>query len=181
MRQKTLMNTQEIPIKHEPSGSEKKTIGRRSVIGWFWKMAGAIAVIELGWITNSILRSSQHSKKDTGKNLVDAGMIAEFAPDTVTPVPQGQFHLVCLADGSFLALSKSCTHLGCSVPWDKKKKEFVCPCHGSTFDLHGVVLTAPALRPLDYYPVFIENGLVRVDVSKPMRRDAFGPTQTSRV
>lgn len=175
------MKTEEIPIDNESTGTGEKPIGRRSLIGWFWKLVGALAVIEIGWVTNSILRSSQESSKDTSKKLVDAGMVAEFGPGSVTPVPQGQFHLACLSDGSFLALSKSCTHLGCSVPWDEEQQKFVCPCHGSTFDLHGRVLTAPAIRPLDYFPVFIENGLVRVDISQPLRRDSFTPAQTSRV
>ena len=156
-------------------------MGRRSVIGWFWKIVGALAVVELGWITSRVLRSSQLSKENTSQKLIDVGMVPEFILGTVTAVPEGQFHLACLSDGSFLALSKSCTHLGCSVPWDEEKNKFICPCHGSTFDLHGNVLTAPALRPLDYFPVFIENGLVRVDISKPLRRDSFSSTQTARV
>ena len=175
------MKTEHIPINNESTDDRKKAIGRRSVIGWFWKLVGALAVIELGWITKSIMRSSQQSEDATHQKIVDVGMMKEFSPGTVTAVPQGQFHLACLSDGSFLALSKSCTHLGCSVPWDEDKKQFICPCHGSTFDLHGSVLTAPALRPLDYFPVLIENGLVRVNVSRPLRREAFNPIQTSRV
>ena len=175
------MNTEESPIKNESKGSAEKTMGRRSVIGWFWKVVGLLAVVEMGWLTSRVLRSSGNTKKDTAKKLIDVGMVADFTPGTVTPVPQGQFHLACLSDGSFLALSKSCTHLGCSVPWDGEKNKFICPCHGSTFDLQGNVLTAPALRPLDYFPVFIENGLVRVDISKPLRRDSFSSTQTARV
>ncbi len=163
------------------SETEAQSVGRRSVLGWFWKVVGAVALIELAWITSSILRSSQDSRTGTKKKLVDVGMVEKFSPGTVTPVSQGHFYLTCLPDGSFLALSRSCTHLGCSVPWDAEKKKFVCPCHGSTFDLRGNVLTAPALRPLDYYPVLIENGLVRVDVSQALRRESFSSTQTSRV
>lgn len=175
------MKTEDIPINNDSTDDTERVVGRRSVIGWFWKLVGALAVIELGWITKSIMRSSHQSKDATHQKLVDVGMMEEFSPGTVTAVPQGQFHLACLSDGSFLALSKSCTHLGCSVPWDEDKKKFICPCHGSTFDLYGSVLTAPALRPLDYFPVLIENGLVRVDVSKPLKREAFNPIQTSRV
>jgi len=157
------------------------TFGRRSLIGWFWKLAGLVALLELGWIARSILRSKQGTGAGGGEELVDAGMVADFTAGTVTPIPQGQFHLACLADGSFLALSKSCTHLGCSVPWDEERGKFICPCHGSTFDIAGSVLTPPALRPLDYYPVRIENGLVRVDISQPIRRESFLPDQVSQV
>jgi Rieske Fe-S protein len=175
------MKTEDIPMDHKSTDKTEKSVGRRSVIGWFWKIIGALAILELGWITKSIMRSS-HQANDSGEQrLVDVGMMEEFTPGSVTAVPEGQFHLVCLSDGSFLALSKSCTHLGCSVPWNEDERKFICPCHGSTFDLHGNVLTAPALRPLDYFPVLIENGLVRVDVSKPLRRTSFDPIQASRV
>ena len=102
-------------------------------------------------------------------------------PETVTAIPSGQFYLACLADGSLLALSRICTHLGCSVPWDEEKNQFVCPCHGSTFNLTGDVLTAPAPRPLDTYPVRIENGIVKVDISVPQIRDHFEPGQATRL
>ncbi len=171
------MESEENAIKNE----SLDVSGRRAVIGWFWKMIGALAFLELGWITHSVLRSPKKTLEGDDPKLVDVGLIDEFAPGTVTPIPQGQFHLACLPDGSFLALSKTCTHLGCSVPWDAEKTKFVCPCHGSTFDLQGRVLTSPAIRPLDYFPVLIENGLVRVDISKPLQRDYFDPAQTSRV
>ncbi len=177
----TTMKTDKTLTHDEATKSAETGVGRRSFMGWFWKLIGVLAVVELGWITRSILRSSPTSTKPEGQKLVDAGMQETFIPGTVTPVPKGQFHLVRLADGSFLALSKSCTHLGCSVPWDSEKNTFICPCHGSTFDIQGTVLTPPAMRPLDYFPVMIENGLVRVDISKTLRRDSFQIEQTSRV
>jgi cytochrome b6-f complex iron-sulfur subunit len=175
------MKTDDISIKDEALKNTEHGVERRSVLGWFWKCVGAVAVLELGWISQSLLRSSHNQQKSGVQEIINAGMVNEFSPGTVTAVPQGQFYLARLADGSFLALSKSCTHLGCSVPWDEERGTFICPCHGSTFDLHGRVLTPPALRPLDYFPVLIENGLVRVDVTKPIRRGSFLPEQTSRV
>ncbi len=37
----------------------------------------------------------------------------------------------------------------------------------------GDVSSPPAPRALDYYAVRIENGIVKVDVSKPLRRRSF--------
>lgn len=140
-----------------------------------------MACIEFGWVTGSILTArKKRGAAERGAGILDAGMVNQFQPGDVKAVPAGQFYLVCLEDGSFIALSRTCTHLGCAVPWDGERGKFVCPCHGSTYDKRGVVLTPPATRPLDYYPVKIENGLIRIDTSRPLRRDRFENAQTAR-
>lgn len=55
------------------------------------------------------------------------------------------------------ALSTVCTHLGCTVYWQKDKKEFYCPCHQGVFDENGNVISGPPPRPLDSYRVEIEG------------------------
>jgi len=49
-------------------------------------------------------------------------------------------------ENGFSALSLTCTHLGCTV--EQIEDEFVCPCHGSHFDLDGELLHGPAAQPL---------------------------------
>ena len=48
----------------------------------------------------------------------------------------------------WLALSRRCPHLGCLVGFDNQKREFVCPCHQSRFDLSGRYLAGPAKKDL---------------------------------
>lgn len=156
--------------------------GRRRFLGWLWGAIGLVAVAEFCWIGISFLLSrKERSVRAAGARIVTAGAVDTFSPDTVTAIPSGQFFLARLPDGGFLALSPTCTHLGCSLHWDAEKNRFQCPCHGSSFSLTGEVLTAPAPRPLDMYPVRIENGLVRVDVAAPRRRDRFEPDQATRL
>ena len=64
-----------------------------------------------------------------------------------------------------------------SLPWDAEEECFQCPCHASSFDIAGDVLAPPAPRPLDLYAVRIENGIVKVDTSRRIRRSAFLPSQ----
>ena len=52
-----------------------------------------------------------------------------------------------------VAFSPQCTHLGCAYHWEEPTKEFLCPCHTSTFALDGRVLTGPAPRALDRFKV----------------------------
>ena len=55
----------------------------------------------------------------------------------------------------FIALSRVCTHLGCLVGYDKFNNKLVCPCHAGEFDLEGRVLSGPATKSLQRYPLKI--------------------------
>jgi cytochrome b6-f complex iron-sulfur subunit len=109
--------------------------------------------------------------------IFTVGAVDDFPPGSVTPFNEGRFFLVRLADGGFLALYRSCTHLGCAVPWDAEKGRFVCPCHGSEFEADGAVINPPAPRPLDLFRVTIEGGQVMVNTGDKVRRDHPGDSQ----
>lgn len=51
--------------------------------------------------------------------------------------------------GGFVALSAICTHKGCIVTWDEKRRVLACPCHAGLFDAFGNVLAGPPRRPLE--------------------------------
>ena len=158
------------------------TFDRRSFLNRLWVFCGILAAAEFSWLGLSFMNfRKKNNRPAETESIITAGPTANFSPNTVTAVPRGHFYLACLPDGGFLALSRVCTHLGCSVPWDDAEKKFVCPCHGSTFSLTGQVLTAPAPRPLDIFPVRIENGIVKVDISQPQKRTTFDPAQVTRL
>jgi Rieske Fe-S protein len=50
--------------------------------------------------------------------------------------------------GKVAVLAQNCSHLGCSVTYNKDASTFDCPCHGSRFHLDGTVLHGPAAYPL---------------------------------
>jgi glycine/D-amino acid oxidase-like deaminating enzyme/nitrite reductase/ring-hydroxylating ferredoxin subunit len=52
-------------------------------------------------------------------------------------------------DGSLVAVSTRCTHLGCQVNWNTAERSWDCPCHGSRFAPEGDVLQGPAVHGLD--------------------------------
>ncbi|MEZ4255916.1 MAG: Rieske (2Fe-2S) protein [Polyangiales bacterium] len=60
------------------------------------------------------------------------------------------------------ALSAECPHLGCRVGYDESKKNFVCPCHESAFDLEGKVLYGPSPRAMDTLEARVNDGVVEV-------------------
>ena len=48
-------------------------------------------------------------------------------------------------------LSNSCAHLGCPVRWMSDKQLYLCPCHGSLFDINGGWVGGPAPRGMYRY------------------------------
>ena len=145
-------------------------------------LLGSLAVIEAAWIGTAFLgpRRSRAPVRDPSKVKV-AGPVERFEPGSVTAFREGHFYLVRLEDGGFLALHRKCTHLGCTVPWIADEQKFVCPCHASAFDIKGDVVSSPAVRALDLFAVRVDNGVVTVDTSEPIRRAAFESRQVTRV
>jgi glycine/D-amino acid oxidase-like deaminating enzyme/nitrite reductase/ring-hydroxylating ferredoxin subunit len=56
-------------------------------------------------------------------------------------------------DGSLIAVSATCTHLGCQVSWNRAERSWDCPCHGSRFAVDGSVLQGPAVHRLERKPL----------------------------
>jgi glycine/D-amino acid oxidase-like deaminating enzyme/nitrite reductase/ring-hydroxylating ferredoxin subunit len=56
-------------------------------------------------------------------------------------------------DGSLVAVSSVCTHMGCQVAWNTAERSWDCPCHGSRFSPDGDVLQGPAVHGLERRPV----------------------------
>lgn len=152
---------------------------RRRLLAWLWGGLLAALTAEIAWVLASFL-SPRGSRRTDEASIVVAGPVDRFEPGTVTAFPGGRFYLARLDDGGFLALDRTCTHLGCTVPWDAERGCFACPCHASSFDIRGGVIAPPAPRPLDLYPVRIENGVVKVDISRRERRREFLPSQVAR-
>lgn len=155
------------------TGSETS---RRGLLRWLWSGLGLAAVAELGWVAAGFLAPRRRAP-EAADSVVVAGPAEGFAAGSVTAFPAGRFYLVRLEDGGFLALSRECTHLGCTVPWREDEQRFACPCHASSFAITGALLSPPAPRALDRYPVRVENGIVKVDTATRVRRETTSPAE----
>jgi cytochrome b6-f complex iron-sulfur subunit len=111
------------------------------------------------------------------ENLFEAGEISFFEKGKIYPFSSYMFYLYRLEDGGFLAVSSKCTHLGCTVQYRVNNHRFECPCHASAFNNKGEVLSPPANRALDYFPVSLRNNKVYVDVNHPVRRQKYKRSQ----
>lgn len=67
--------------------------------------------------------------------------------------------LVRAQDGEYLAYSRKCAHLGCSVDYDDARRCLVCPCHRGAYDARtGYVVFGPPPRPLDQIVLQVRAG-----------------------
>ncbi|HET8951662.1 MAG TPA: FAD-dependent oxidoreductase [Solirubrobacteraceae bacterium] len=56
-------------------------------------------------------------------------------------------------DGTLIAVTPTCSHLGCQVNWNRAERSWDCPCHGSRFAPDGTVLHGPAVHRLERKPL----------------------------
>jgi cytochrome b6-f complex iron-sulfur subunit len=59
--------------------------------------------------------------------------------------------------GSYVALSKICTHEGNPVQYRSGSNDVFCQTHGSTFSIAGAVTNGPAATPLKTYTVTVSS------------------------
>jgi nitrite reductase/ring-hydroxylating ferredoxin subunit len=153
---------------------EKTETSRRSFLNKLWAGLGVLALAECLGLTFAFLRPRKpRTKSGEFGGIIIAGPVDNFSPNSVTAFTRGHFYLSRLEGGGFLAISRKCTHLGCTVPWLVEEKQFRCPCHASAFDIRGEVISPPASRALGLFKVVIENDIVKVDTGKLSKRSEF--------
>jgi quinol---cytochrome c reductase iron-sulfur subunit, bacillus type len=145
---------------------------RRGVLaGFIYAAAGAMAA-SLAVLLGRFFTAPLFARSRGRREAIPLGPIDRFR-DSREPVPaffertvpdgymkrreSGRVYVV--ADGNrFFCLSSTCTHLGCTVHWDRVRQEFLCPCHGGVYARDGSVVAGPPPRPLRRLPVQIDGG-----------------------
>lgn len=91
----------------------------------------------------------------------DGGMLriplSEFASSSTMIVEDAELPapvFVSHSEGKYSAVLMQCTHKRCTV--QPVGHTLVCPCHGSEYELDGMVVKKPAERSLLAYPVTVE-------------------------
>lgn len=143
------------------------SIDRRtfSLLGGMWALVGAALSLPAA----IYLFASPKSRRETG--WIDAGDVSKlplnkpeefvFRRNRVdgwkVVSEKNTAWVVRTKPNQIVALAPQCTHLGCAYHWVEQTKEFLCPCHTSTFSVDGKVLTGPAPRALDRYEIKVRN------------------------
>ena len=92
---------------------------------------------------------------EAASNRVLAGKVPELKQDGWKIFPFGSEAgiLIEKVPGEYVALSATCTHLECTVQFDKPSKRIWCACHNGYYDLTGRNVAGPPPRPLTSYEV----------------------------
>jgi cytochrome b6-f complex iron-sulfur subunit len=104
----------------------------------------------------------QASGAEGGRVAVAALAELPMGKGVVFSVANKPVVVVHTPDG-LVALSATCTHLGCIVFWDEQKQLLSCPCHEAYFNTNGAVISGPPPAPLPSYRIQIEGDQIYVE------------------
>lgn len=157
-----------------PDGNKHDGLSRRSalamVLGGMTALLGSALALAGGFLANAFRRRGE-------RPWLRLGPAEELNPDTfekrvltleerhawqrelrpLVVYVKDTFDPDTNPDGLPVVLSSRCTHLGCTVGWDKQAGRFRCPCHGGEYAPDGSVLKGPPERPLAHLEVKIED------------------------
>ena len=101
---------------------------------------------EFSSLTGPVMRTIQIEQVDGWRKAISEKAVY------ITKDQQGQLRV----------LTAVCPHLGCTVPWNKEKNQFVCPCHAATFAPDGARVSGPSLRGMDTLETSEQDGQLQV-------------------
>jgi Rieske Fe-S protein len=66
------------------------------------------------------------------------------------------------AETEVVALDAICTHLGCTLSFDSKDSQLVCPCHGAKFNEMGSAISGPTTTPLTVFSAILVGSSIEI-------------------
>lgn len=149
-------------MKDEISG--KADVSRRDFLG----LASFTAILLSSVVTLAgVLRLTKATVHYEESKVFKIGVPDNFPVGTVKLVEDKNVFIFSDSDGLH-AISNVCTHLGCLV--SVSENGFLCPCHGSKYDLDGKVTAGPAPRNLPWLDISRRvDGVLLVDASKEVK------------
>ncbi len=181
---------QPAPATHAPSRARPS---RRTLLAGGLSAAAGIAA---GLVGGTAIERAIDSVPGWNVPIVGNGgvwmtvaQVSALAPGAVARFATAQIagHLIRRSDGTFVAFSAACTHMGCILAWNATERSFDCPCHNGRFNDDGSVrVGSTSYRPLPALATRVTGTDVQVFVPLPADNTASGqdplpgaPTPTS--
>ncbi len=134
------------------ANTAKKSINRREFLNLAWLASLGFLLVDIGGM--SYLFALPRFKEGEFGGVLTIGKVGDLPPVDSAPTNLPKVKLwIANSDKGVMALYKVCTHLGCLYNWNNQEGKFICPCHGSQFQLNGTYIQGPAPRSLDRFLV----------------------------
>ena len=153
-------------------GNEPEMDRRKFMEVGIYSITGAIAIVSGAALTRFAV--GQSLRKEKGKWIeVELDDSAEGNPGFsrvvleyqqkdgwLTATVRSLAYVKRVKDDEVIAISATCTHLGCIVTWDNEEQIFKCPCHDGRYNPEGQVISGPPPAPLRRHKTKIEDGRI---------------------
>jgi menaquinol-cytochrome c reductase iron-sulfur subunit len=166
-------------VEHSPATSRREDVDsltRRSFLGVLLGFGTAVMGAAL---SVPLIRFALHPllTKTTEIGWSDVGQMDEFVSITAPMkrlikveqrdawrkiISEKAVYVLPPKGGTVHVLSPICPHLGCSIPWNETKQQFICPCHVGVFAADGRKVSGPPPRSMDDLESKVEDGMLKV-------------------
>jgi len=136
-----------------PGPAARGALPRRRFLDGF--LGAAVAALAAAVVYPVLRFVSPPRIPESATNRVLAGKVPELAKEGWKIFPFGAEAgiLIEKAPNEFVALSATCTHLECTVQYEKSSNRIWCACHNGYYDVNGKNIAGPPPRPLTAYAV----------------------------
>jgi Rieske Fe-S protein len=140
-----------------PTSSDRRRLPRRRFLDLF--LGSSVASLAAAILYPILRYISPPKLPEASTNRVLAAKAGELAKDgwKIFPFGSDAGILIETAPGQYRALAATCTHLECTVQFDKPTKRIWCACHNGWYDLDGRNVAGPPPKPLTHYTVQVEG------------------------
>ncbi len=161
---------QEIPRSDPASGNRRSFLGALLGVGSVF-VGGLLGVPLIRFALFPLLRRTTELKMSPVGTLDEFSTLNEPAMRTVQieqvdgwrkAISEKAVYITKDQQGQLRVLTSICPHLGCTVPWNKEKNRFICPCHNATYMPDGTRVSGPSLRGMDTLETSVQGGQLLV-------------------
>jgi Rieske Fe-S protein len=125
---------------------QEQAVSRGEYLGVLTTLAGGLLLASAGVAAGVFAREGS---RDGPVRRVADGIAPGEAVTFFYPGDDDPAIALRLDDGTLVAFSSACSHLGCVVLWRQASGRLECPCHRGVFEARtGAVMAGPPPRPL---------------------------------
>ncbi len=124
------------------------------------KILGCLPFAAVGSLLIPVLRFTLFSY---GKTVENVTIQKNRLVSKITKIDNPPMFIIAKNEIPTKVLDSHCTHMGCIVNFDSKINEFICPCHGSRYNINGINIKGPTKKPLYTESFKLLNNKIKIN------------------